>query len=435
MSRKFMTSLGLEDFDNAEEITQEEAEVQAEEIEVADAETEIVDEAEDLGEFVEQADDIEAEVEEMEILEEEVETALEEDNLEAAEVGLEALRGRHRSLQRRHGFDFSGLLDSVSKESIGANPRHRRTNIQHGLEKFSDSIKKVWEAIKNAFKKAWNWLKEFMTRYFTELGRLEASITKLKKTVRDIKGAPKTDGEAKAAPGGLQKLYYNDGNVDSAAVLEGMAIQVEATDVLKGILTAFANSAKAIKGNATKEKAQIALSKSVEAVTPIIGKDTKFGSQDKPLVTGWFGELKGSVEGSGDDRRVKFELVKDKRDFDTSDKRKFIPGDKSALTSVLDKAENLVKVTKAIKTDFDRDAKDFDDALSAIDKIVESKDKDGENTSAGNAVSILSRNFQGITKNIPGVISTIAGLNTRAIAGGVQFVGASLKTYSTDDKK
>lgn len=433
MSRKFATSIGVEN-DVQDQIDPIDAEIATDALEVNEVSADLIDDVEDVEVLTDQTQDLENQVEEIEVLEDEVEAALENDNLEAAEVGMEAIRGRLRTIQESHGLNFSSILDRASKESIGANPKHLKTNLRIGLEGFTDTIKKIWQAIKDGFKKAWDWLADFWHKYVSEAGRLERTIESLEKTVREVRGTPKPEADM-VAPGGLQKIVYGEGAIDKAAISALLAAQTTATTEVNEFSNALAKAAAFFKD--TKESniaAQIGSAKGeIIKFAPEGGKTTEFGKQDSPLAGGFFGNITGTSSGEGEEFKVEFKWTKDGRDPVTGDKRKFVPGAKGDLTSVLSEAKVLVKAAIALGKDFSNSKKALDEALKGIDKLASAGSEDKE-SGLEKQYKAVTHIFNEISKAIPGVTSTIAKLDIQAGQGAVAYVTTSLKTYKEDEK-
>lgn len=102
---------------------------------------------------------------------------------EIAEVAVEAIYNRLGIKSRRVGIE--GFADKAT--------RVRSTRI--AVEELNKTIKKIWEAIVNAFNKVVEYVKSFVAALFDGTERLLQRADSLEKRLNGVKGTPKADAK------------------------------------------------------------------------------------------------------------------------------------------------------------------------------------------------------------------------------------------------
>lgn len=246
-----MQAFANEDFeDGSEVVTAEDAsEVVIKVSEVEDPEAGVVEG--EIAEIKEEIDTAERDIEELEQKAEAAEAFAEAVEAFAAEGGMEPQAARLIHTQ------MSSLMANCGVESYALAAENfqgtaaRARNTEPALEAISDTIKKVWEFIKQIATKVWNFIKELWSKISFQAQRIKARTIKVMNAANSLKGHS-ADVEVKV--GGNSYLYIgNDFIGQSEKGLEAMVNFLKAQSSYTDALGSMAGAIRGAAANGAKD--------------------------------------------------------------------------------------------------------------------------------------------------------------------------------------
>lgn len=335
-------------------------------------------------------------------------------------VAVEQLNRRLARMSKQYGFDVNGSTFSVESFSNGDNRRITEVS----LEGLIDTIKNMWEKIKEAFIKLWESIKDFWKKHLSTISRLIKKMNKLGHAASLKKGTPIVEGENKTAAGQLQRTFPAPKDIDFDLIKRFTNSQF---DMMKGsgiVIVKYVEWA-------------IALARSVEQgkEPELKGIDeVKFGDEDNPLVSGSYGAIKTEVE---DAEKIKVVFEWEKYRSDKQDARKFIPGTSKELMILLKENIDLLEKTKDFNKEFEKlDSKVKQltrEITKMVEKATESRENDTEevkesNKEKGDSIKEAIDIQKSILQLLPNVNNRVIKLNIDCAKGVILFAKDSLKT-------
>jgi phiKZ-like phage internal head proteins len=140
---------------------------------------------------------------------------LDETAAQITEVAVEAIYAR---------CGISNVKAMPAMEAFGSK-QNRVSATTVALENMEISFKKIWESIKKAVIRVYEWLKTFLAKLFDGSVRFSERVKAMKAEVAKLKG--KNEAKETTIPtGGFAKQLAYDNKVDSASVVKGLATTV-----------------------------------------------------------------------------------------------------------------------------------------------------------------------------------------------------------------
>lgn len=391
-----------------------ELEVSPEEGEVADVQVEteaeaaqVEDNSEAISEGVEAADQLE-EVEEV------VEKASEEEGLDP--VAAEAIRIAVEAICARIGANPKAVYPLYAVENFQS-ASSRKANTKIALEGISEFLKNLWEKIKAALKKLWSKISEFWNKHFSSLNRMQKALESMKEKVNAAKGVP--SNEDIKAPGSLLAIFpVVSGNYLGIDTVNTFGKQVEAAKtVLETKFKMFDNMTAV--GNIND------IEKVVEEAKG--GLNIAFGSEASPLPGGkvykWTFKLEEETEDN--QKTYKLEVEEDHSEVSASSDKVMVEiANKDKLKQLI--ADTLTGVKAAVKyrDKYEQRQKKINDTFKAIDKSINSMNKDDAHNARANL-----RAFNLIMSKGPVVEAKYVTAFTAQVKGVLQFTNVCLKNF------
>ncbi|SAK83797.1 phiKZ-like phage internal head proteins [Caballeronia arationis] len=185
----------------------------------------------------------------LESIRDDLKAALESGGLEQG--GAAILRTSLSHMYGRVGLRTKRV--SPALESFGSISR-REDATKIALEEVKENVKKMWETIVAAIKKAIEWVKNFVTKLFDNNAKMVARANELKEMAGKVEGEPSVK-EIKNA--GIAGAVHVGGKVD------GIAAAAQLHKAVEGVVGKYADWAKMLEGPMSNLGDAGALSKAV----------------------------------------------------------------------------------------------------------------------------------------------------------------------------
>ena len=234
----------------------------------------------------------------------------------------------------------------ISQETIRLVPEEALTRTV-ALEGF---IKDIWEKIKALFKKIYNTIKEFMTRWFTTLGRLKGKLKNLSEALDETDKDIATT-ELEKVPSGIAKRFPFKGVVTPNMVEEVLSNT-------KTLVTALGSINSVANKLANKDMVDKDLIEKIKKLEEEIKKKSEFkDAYDKTSADAkkGFGAVKALIPGTDTNSKVKEvkegsgrlsdEIKKSQKEIDTEidNVKKTVKANEVNLSLSDDELENKLK--------------------------------------------------------------------------------------------
>lgn len=327
---------------------------------------EAIDEVEDNEEIIEGLDEV---AEGLESICAYMEASLENGGLEPGEAA--ALNLAVEAHTRRLGLENSLM---ASMESFGGSS-DRIAATQISMESIKETIKKIWQAIKNAVEKALRAIGDFFAKLFKGVDRLLARAEALKKDVEDL-GGKKAEGKIKVP--GANALHVG-GKLDAATIVKGLDTlhsvmkshidnSAVAAETYYRAMAALANNKKQLEAD-EESAVQEAIEKAENAYVEI---SSKVKSRTAEMAGGVY--LEQITESGASSTRVNPPTLK--RTGKTADAGTEIDvPSQSDLKKIVDTTINILKLIKDKKKVTEDLRKARKEALDASKNFVDAADK------------------------------------------------------------
>ena len=374
MTSLAMLSLSLEDADELDLDAPESA--LESDAEVTEAEMEMLEAEEEL-------DDLESSAEGMEEIEEEL-------TQESAGGGLtpEAAKWLRLACRNAMGphtkvvvgdkeFDVN-KSPVMSLESFGSSDTAANATAM-SLEGIGETIKKIWQAIKNAVMRVINAVREFFAKIFRGTKGLKKELDELKASVN------KTDFDAKKkmkVPGVASRLHVH-GKVNGSTVAYGINLMAEqATAFYNDYLNAAAGYYATLAANLAKAgsgalAAEALTNEAAQKLEVTNGHLTKIQTKNAKEMPG--GKRMVISAAANEDKGVKLSRLSIEnmgKEFRGADEGQEINlPEKKDLLTILAGIEKLIDVVEKRKSNVEEMSKKRDEAIKAGETLAKSTDK------------------------------------------------------------
>lgn len=336
--------------------------------------------------------------------------------VESTEIAVEAI------FERLGIYSGTGIpaLESFSTKA------GRARNTRVAIEEISDKIKKVWEAVVNAFKRLVNYVKDFFGKMFDANKKMLSRVIALRGKAKQIKGVAKDKVKGSGISNVIDVKEIN--SFKSSNISDSVKM---ATSILKNT----SELVDGVKSQEAFEKARLVMGIYSR------GSDAKAAASEGMVWKVAF-EIAGNKiihlipksDASGKDayeKAAKYSVKTEKSDKGDS-------GDVTPLTSeqigkVLDGVEQTVKALMDQKSQIASVQSAMDSTIHTIQSIASSTSKDDEgggdrSTKARSAVTALGN---GAIK----IITLVGAEVTRSSQAALTYVERSIDAYSEDNKK
>lgn len=396
--------------------------MEAEMLEVEEAQRESEDAADDVRELESIADGLESIVAD-------AEASLEDGGLdESAARYLGHAVNAHTS---RLGLESDKIVASL--ESFGgATGRTEATTIS--VESLKDTIKRIWNAIKTAVKKAMEAVANFFAKIFGGAKKLESRAAALEKALGDIKGKSASD---KIAVPGASKLHL-EGKLTGGEIIKGLESLRKYTETgiqkqVAGSISYYnAVSAKVASSEVQKAMEEAAATKAIdEAKEDYVAVMSKIDAVGKPMSGGVQMVMEG--EAAAGDSEIQFKsLSMKKTGKSVGDDTKIDVPSVSDLEKILGHTKAIVKAIG----DKERALKDLAGARKAAMEKSEQFVKAGEGGKLGKAWTQGKVNMALRSANADLVrpISQITGHSFSVARSALSLVEKSIAAYGGEAK-
>lgn len=386
---------------------------------------------------------------------------------EFTDIAVESIKTNLRLIDRDFGINMNktkgkpAMESYVEKTDLSVSERNKVA-----LESIVDGIKGAWEKIKAGLKALWNSIKKFWKKHVSTLGRMKKKIRKYAKKISKVKGSPNLANEVKAG-GGLSKTYPGSGDMKSSFLVSYLKRQITATQASTKATEAFAKAMEKLSKElfVFDREVEDEKGKTSELLKDNALQDFNVGSEQEPLVTGFYGSLE--IEEEDDKLDVKFE--KHEADINTGDDRKIFVGSTSDLTTLVTEIAKLWEVTEDLGRSFEKANEKFDRSLNSIERVVKDSPeapnaapgakadkedrgpKDESSASANQdrlekdpvvngenktkAADAMTKRFRALSSVAPKINSKMSSLNLRAMRDGLKYIKLSLNNYTESGKK
>lgn len=345
---------------------------------------------------------------------------------------------------RRLGLEGTSVVASL--ESFGGtSSRAGSTTIS--LESVKETIKKVWQAIKNGVAKAIEAIKNFFAKIFTSVDKLQdraASIIKRAKAV----GGTTIEGKIKLT--GASQLAYN-GKTDTKSVISGLSATLE---LIQDGWSDLANGADkyyeqwgALLGSGATQKAmdEAAIEKAVreadESFTVIAAKVT---ARTKEISGGYYLTASGAGSAAGgseeDNTKTTVTVGRKKPSVNETVEVEASLRDAEEIATIVD---SILENIKARKGYMEKLNKARDSAIKKVDSFVDTAEKSalGKGWTQAKvrlgmrkATKDLTRPLASITSNSFNVSRSALAFADRIVSAG-EGAGKKKDTKDKDAKK
>ena len=407
----------VEDDFSSNEIPETVAEVEVDASEIQE-DTGVI---EDISEAIEDASDDMDTLEGIQgVMEESVEKGegLDETAAEIAEVAIEAICARL-------GISKANKIMPAMESFGSSNSRVAATKI--AMEGVGDTLKRIWQAIKDAFAKAWNHIVDFYKKHIASLGRLSKYADSLKaKAKESASKKPKKDSEGITSSAVLSAFNIG-GKVDAKTTGDILSAHLALTGNVVSAKTLMQKSVKDLLDGTDK----------LDSFDPagfrsLSNKlNTELHSNVKELVGGYtMAEHTGSdVEGGVASRLIaKFTAAQAK-----SKAEKAPVLELAEIEKILESVSNLIKKSEAYNSELkfftgvvDSIKKIADANISNADKLAEATNQSPESKEKLATIRKETEAYMGALQRIT---TSIPSLNFRAAKSALSYVNDSLNQY------
>lgn len=350
-----------------------------------------------------------------------------------AEIAVEAICARL-------GMNSSKVMPAM--ESFGSS-NSRVTATRIAMENIGDTIKKVWEAIKKAFKSVWQKITDWFSKFFANSDKVKAYAEALRKQATElgdkVMDAKEIDNKSVASAfvvkkasglGSLNIVLKNHEAITSSALETFSVIQKAVsfvTDSVKDVSKFSRDDGIALTNSITD-----GLKKNSVTVTEDKNKkgDT-FTTKIGPFVNSQLVVVVTSDDAKNPTIKVSTETGESASDS----KLKTLT--QTEMTAVCDTVINLMKLTenykkkqKDIESVNSAFVKLTDAAITFADKMVDSAENNSDAKTKISAIRVLATDFNSLATRMTTMMPT---MNVQAGRAACAYVKASLAQYG--DKK
>jgi hypothetical protein len=424
--------------------------VPAAELEVEQGVGEVVEnagEVDELATAVEEAvEDVESLTDIQDVMAGSVEggEGLSEDAAEIAEVAVEAICAR---------LGIRGKSNIPALESFGSkNSRVAATRI--AIENIGDTIKRVWEAIKKTFLTIIQKVKDFFFNFFNNIEKIEKLAKELKSKVDAL------DSQAKAKEDNIKSSGIassvtdgKDANYTTAVKMLDMHTRFSnsfkaGVNMFAGVSAAVFSNAKQLTDAKNSDKAVNNIKaelKNIEKAFSVGGLTTDYSGKLPEGVTAEFksqtnalvnGDTFVTIVGTKNDKPFVQLTVEKNSEF----KKDSVPVlARNEMKELCDGVVSLCKPTAEMKKEQSNIEKVGKELVATTDAIIK----------MANTINNETTDSAEIKKNIESVKNIVLGVNNgsttfatylptanaRACKAVCNYVSASLKAYSVEEKK
>lgn len=358
------------------------------------------------------------------------------------------------SICNRLGISSNRLMPAT--ESFGSsNTRLAATKV--ALENaFTDTIKRVWEAIKKFVKSTWEKIKDFFARFFANAEKVKKAAEAMKESANKIAGKKKEKEsfdsksiftafaeKGKFDINGVNKIYQHHTKLTNG--VSGLA--TDAAGAIKGLEDALASFSADKKNIKTPiEKAAKAAAKYVNGIFDssndkgVSFTEDKKSSNDTKTVK--VAKIGGFVGGASlnfvetarktDPEGVVSYLVEfDARPHDVDGEKKVPTLDAAQMNSICDEVIKLMVLT----IDFGKKKSDIEKIGTQLTKTVDGALSRVESMTADDAQEAKEANtlirdmFNGLNATLTRVYTQIPAWNVKAGKAGLSYCQQSIAQY------
>ena len=366
------------------------------------------------------------------------------------------------SIMRRMGIKNHRVMPAL--ESFGSKGS-RLSATELAMEGITDTMKRIWRAIKKAFKQVWEYIKESYKRYFDGITKLEALVKKAEEAYKNIPST-KPENDKLDLPTVLA-TFSIDGDFKEENVGTILKNHTTVTNgaktfpaKVKEMLTSVETAVKSLNGHSSAVALQTTIKGFADNITGFISitgvseeiqnyfgdgqnftvKKTAPLANDRVIAFGYNNKL-GDTNAPITDKdvlRIEMTYFNANTKETSSDDTEVKTLERSAMMSVITNSRELLKTTKTYNEEAKK-VKDIDKRADNIFNTIEragDKAYDKKGSATPDADKVANNTMKASAEAIRAVIKTantlIVGLpkeNLRVVRVGMDYVFASMAEY------
>lgn len=437
MSKMFRNMMAKEEFeDGVTDTEMPESEIASIDNEAVEAVDEMEEDNHEVEAVADGIDDASQDVEELEAIEGSLEDAVgNEDHPGLEEVAVESIKATLRMIQRNNGLDTRSTQRLVAKENFTGSVSTRRSNTKAVLLSVSETISNMWEKLKSALKSLWEAIKKFWNKHFSTIGRLRKAIDAMKKKVKSQKGMPDYAKELKPSAS-LKKAFFSKEDVSYKLADKFTSDAVECSNYSIKYIEDMTGQMKDLARASGDQASLIAFFNKATfvAASKQTGAVLTFGSNESPLIGGFYGEVELESETNDDKLYIKAEFKKESSDIDyDSESRDLTIASKSELEKLMQTSLDAVKTLEKLGSNFTKANKELDNALKDVDKNITGTGNAADDPHA-QALASAMKVYRVLGTLIPNISAKTTSVLIQTLKANLAFAKSSLANYRQSGK-